>query len=104
MDGESLDVADLIALGVITGEWPAFERAVALGLALERDHPDAVSGDEVRREATAFRYEHGLISAADFRTWLEARALSVGDLIFCRLVLPDRGSARPAVVLLITLL
>jgi hypothetical protein len=38
-------------------------------VALERDHPDAVSKDEVRREATAFRYAHGLISAADFRTW-----------------------------------
>jgi len=80
VDGESLDVADLIALGVITGEWPAFERAVALGLALERDHPDAVSGDEVRREATAFRYAHGLISAADFRAWLKARELTVGEL------------------------
>lgn len=80
MDGESLDVADLIGLGVITGEWPVFERAVALGLALERDHPDAVSGDEVRREATAFRYAHGLISAADFRTWLEARELTVAEL------------------------
>jgi len=80
VDGESLDVADLVALGTLTGEWPAFERAVGLGLALERDHPDAVSADEVRREATAFRYGHGLISAADFRAWLGERELTVTEL------------------------
>jgi hypothetical protein len=65
---------------VLTGDWAAFEREVALGLELERDHPDAVADDDVRREATAFRYAHGLISAADFRRWLEARELTVGDL------------------------
>jgi hypothetical protein len=80
VDGESLDIAELIELGGITGEWPAFEQRVALGLALERDHPDAVSEDDVRREATAFRYAHGLISAADFRSWLEARELTVREL------------------------
>ena len=71
VDGQSLDVADLILLGVLTGEWPAFEDRVALGLRLEQTHPDGVDDDQVRAEATAFRYAHGLISAADFRRWLE---------------------------------
>jgi hypothetical protein len=80
VDGESLDVADLILLGVLTGEWPAFEDRVALGLELERAHPDDVPAEEVRREATAFRYAHGLISAADFRAWLEAHQMTVAGL------------------------
>lgn len=80
MDGDSVDVADLVLFGVLTGEWPAFEQAVALGLALERAHPDAVQADDVRREATAFRYAHNLISAADFRGWLEARELTVSEM------------------------
>lgn len=80
VNGESLDVADLVLLGVLTGEWPAFEDRVALGLELERVHPDEVPAEAVRREATAFRYAHGLISAADFRNWLEARQMTVGQL------------------------
>lgn len=78
VDGESLDAADLILLGVLTGEWPAFERQVGVGLELEAAHPDRVADDEVRRAATAFRYARGLISAAEFRRWLEARELTVG--------------------------
>jgi hypothetical protein len=80
VDGDSLDVGDLVLLGVLTGEWPVFEEAVALGLALDRAHPDAVAPDDVRREATAFRYAHHLISAADFRAWLAVRELTVGEV------------------------
>jgi hypothetical protein len=80
VDGEALDVADLVLLGVLTGEWPAFEDRVALGLELERAHPDDVPAEAVHREATAFRYAHGLISAAEFRGWLEARQMTVGEL------------------------
>jgi hypothetical protein len=80
VDGESLDVADLVVLGVLTGDWPEFQDEVARGLGLERAHPDGVGAEEVRAEATAFRYAHGLISAADFRAWLEARELTVGEL------------------------
>lgn len=80
VDGDSVDVADLVLIGVLTGEWPAFEQAVALGLALERAHPDVITADEVRGEATAFRYAHRLISAADFRAWLAARELTVREL------------------------
>lgn len=80
VDDESLDIADLVLLGILAGDWPAFERQVALGLALERAHPDRVTAEDVRREATTFRYAHGLISAADFRRWLEAHQMTVGEL------------------------
>jgi hypothetical protein len=80
VDGESLDVTDLVLLGALRGEWPAFEREVALGLELERAHSDGVATEEVRHEATSFRYAHGLISAADFRRWLDARELTVREL------------------------
>lgn len=80
VDGDSLDVADLVLIGALTGEWSAFEKDVALGLELEREHPDRLTPDDVRREATAFRYAHGLISAADFRAWLEARQMTVVEL------------------------
>jgi hypothetical protein len=91
----SLDGVDLILLGVITGEWPAFERQVALGLELESAHPDAVDADDVRREATAFRYAHDLISAADFRRWLETRELTVRDVsdVLRRRLLRRQGRA-----------
>lgn len=80
VDGESMDAVDLVLLGVLTGEWRAFERLVARGLELEAAHAGAVGDEEVRREATAFRYAHGLISAADFRGWLDARGLTVGEV------------------------
>jgi hypothetical protein len=80
VDGDTLDVADVILLGVLNGDWPAFERQVEFGLALEHAQPEAATTDEVRREATAFRYAHRLISAADFRRWLEDRGMSVQDL------------------------
>lgn len=80
VDGDTLDVADVILLGVLNGDWPAFERQVELGLALEHAQPEAATKDEVRHEATAFRYAHRLISAADFRRWLEDRGMSVKDL------------------------
>lgn len=80
VDGDTLDVADVILLGVLNRDWPAFERQVELGLALEHAQPEAVTKDEVRREATAFRYAHSLISAADFLRWLDDRGMSVGEL------------------------
>ncbi len=80
VDGDTLDVADVILLGMLSGEWAAFERQVELGLALEHGQPEAVTKDEVRREATGFRYAHGLISAADFLRWLEDRGMSVDEL------------------------
>jgi hypothetical protein len=80
VDNERLDVADLILLGLLRGRWQEFEHDVRVGVALERHRGDAVDDDDVREAATAFRYRHRLVSAADFKAWLEERSLSVGEL------------------------
>jgi hypothetical protein len=80
VDGESLDGADLILIGILAGEWLPFEARVQRGLELESREPDAITGEDVRREATAFRQGRALISAADFRAWLGARGLTVADV------------------------
>jgi hypothetical protein len=73
----TLDVGELIEIGKLTGTWPAFVAATQAGLALEgRDVPAA----DVRAGATAFRYERGLLAAADFRRWLEEARLTSADL------------------------
>jgi hypothetical protein len=74
-----------VALGAMArGQWPAFERRLAEGLAcaaradLENVSP---SQDELDAAATAFRYERDLISAADVTAWLERTGLSAEDWI-----------------------
>jgi hypothetical protein len=80
LDGEELDVADLVLLGVITDRWAPFVRDVGWGLALERDGLGGFSSDDLKERATRFRRARRLLSAAEFRAWLEARSLSVADL------------------------
>jgi hypothetical protein len=80
VDGDAVDVADLVLLGTLTGEWLEFDREVSRGLELDRSHAEDVSGEELRREATIFRYERSLISAADLRSWLHEREMTVGEL------------------------
>jgi hypothetical protein len=77
---ESLDIADLILLGLIIGAWPRFEREVSCGLALERDGAGIVSAAELKARATQFRYARRLLSASEFTSWLAARSLTVADL------------------------
>lgn len=77
LDEEFLDVADLILLGILRGTWQDFEHDVRVGVALERERAEAVDDDDVRKAATAFRYRHRLVSAADFRAWLDERSLRV---------------------------
>jgi hypothetical protein len=104
---ESLDVADLILLGLITGAWPRFEGEVSRGLVLERDGAETVGTTEVSARATQFRYSHRLLSASEFTSWLAARSLTVADLagVLRRALLRERvlegagldsgGKARP---------
>lgn len=79
VEGDALDVADLVLLGTMGGEWPAFERRVAAGLALEREHGDSIVKPQVSEAATEFRYAHHLISAADFLAWLKPRRMTLED-------------------------
>jgi hypothetical protein len=72
----TLAVADLIEIGRSSGTWPAFVTATQAGLALDRD----VAAEDLRAAATAFRYERGLLAAADFRGWLDEAQLTSTDL------------------------
>lgn len=80
LDGEELDVADLVLLGVITDRWAPFVRGVGWGMALERDGLGGFGSDDLKERATRFRRARRLLSAAEFRAWLEARSVSVADL------------------------
>jgi hypothetical protein len=79
-EGERLDVADLVLLGLATGAWPRFEAEVGRGLALERDGAVTISPAELKERATQFRYAHRLLSASEFTSWLAARSLTIADL------------------------
>lgn len=80
LDGEELDVGDLVLLGVITDRWAPFVRDVGWGLVLERDGRGEFGPDDLKERATGFRRARRLLSAAEFRAWLQARSLSVADL------------------------
>ena len=77
---ERHDVADLVLVGLLTGEWQALEDAVARGLGLEADRAGQIHAGEVERALVAFRYERRLIAAADLRGWLSERSLPLADL------------------------
>lgn len=77
---EEHDVADLVLVGLLSGEWQALELAVARGLGLEAEHRAEVAAVEVEAALTAFRYERSLIAAAELRAWLAERQLSLPDL------------------------
>ena len=79
-EGERLDVADLVLLGLITGAWPRFEREVSRGLALERDALGTHSTAELKARATRFATRDGCSARASSPPgWPRAR-LTVADL------------------------
>ena len=77
--GESHDVADLVLVGLLTGEWQTLEDNVAHGIALEARQVGPCDGD-VAEAVRAFRYERRLIAAAELQTWLSERSLRLCDL------------------------
>jgi hypothetical protein len=98
--GERHDVADLVLVGLITGEWQALNELAARGLGLEADRAGHVDAEELDRALTAFRYDRRLIAAADLRRWLSERSLRLADLegVVRRRLLRARfeGAACPA--------
>jgi len=77
---ERHDVADLVLVGLLTGEWQALEDLVGRGLGLEAEWAGHVDAGELERALAAFRYERRLIAAADLRGWLSERSLRLADL------------------------
>jgi len=92
----SVDVADLVLLGLALGWWAIFEERVERGLVLQSLELDPIAPDEVRLAATEFRYQRGLVSASEFTAWLSARSLRVVDLsgFLIRLLLRGREEGR----------
>lgn len=97
VEEEQVDVCDLVLLGILTGAWPSFTERVRVGLALAEDAPDAIEAAEVRAAATAFRYAHGLVSAAEFTAWLRERELTLDQLsaALVRRLLSERAVDDP---------
>ncbi len=73
---------DIAFAAMVRGEWSAFERRVAEGLACtaRADAEDvSPSEDDVDEAATAYRYDRDLIAAADVNAWLERAGISAED-------------------------
>jgi hypothetical protein len=74
-----------VALGAMArGQWPAFERRLAEGLACvaRADLEDvSPSQDALDAAATAFRYDRDLIAAADVNAWLQRTGLAADDWV-----------------------
>ncbi len=64
------------------GDWSAFERRLAEGLACAahaRARRSGPTAEALEAAGTAFRYDRELISAADMNAWLEQSRLSIDD-------------------------
>src|SRR5258706_122150 len=75
---------DVALAAMARGQWPAFERRLAEGLACaaRADLEDAApSQDAIDVAATAFRYDRDLISVADVDAWLERAGLTADEWI-----------------------
>ena len=92
----TLDLADLVLLGLQLGAWARFEAQARRGVALEALGLPEVPKEEVRAGATRFRYLHWLVAAAEFRAWLAARSVTVPELgsAIARELLREREKAR----------
>jgi len=93
--GAGFSWRDVILAAMARGEWSAFERRLAHGLACEARAASAdapADCDAVDEAATAFRYDHDLISAADVTAWLDRVGVCAEEwtAYFTRAVLRDR--------------
>jgi hypothetical protein len=95
----TLDLADLVLLGLQLGSWARFEAEAQRGVALEALGLAEVPMDEVRAGATRFRRRHQLLAAAEFRAWLGARSVTVAELgsAIARALLREREETRSLV-------
>jgi hypothetical protein len=78
VDTRPFTARDIVAAGALSGRWHELERELARGLATvrqQRPTPDAVS-----RALRDFRYEHRLISAAEFVAWATHWRLESDDV------------------------
>jgi hypothetical protein len=76
------DVLDLVLAGLAETSWQKLEADAAAGVAAEQELDARGAGpslEEVQKAERAFRYERGLLAAADLEQWLAARRLARGE-------------------------
>ncbi|MHB8691450.1 MAG: hypothetical protein ACYDHH_09415 [Solirubrobacteraceae bacterium] len=78
--GEDRDVADLVLVGLLTGEWQALAGVAARGLGLQADRTERAGDAEFDRLLDGFRYERRLLAAAELNAWLSERSLRLDEL------------------------
>jgi hypothetical protein len=74
------DIADLVLVGLLCGEWQELEARVAHGLELQSRSIAPLRPGELEQALVAFRYERRLIAAADLVQWLRERSLTLQDV------------------------
>jgi hypothetical protein len=79
-EDETLDVADLVLIGLLTGQWQSFEADLMRRMDLVHEGALEVTAEQLRAQATKFRYARGLVSAAEFTAWLQRRSLTLSEL------------------------
>jgi hypothetical protein len=78
VDGDELTGRDLLAAGVVAGEWQRLETQLTEGLALVAREPPP--DEEVADAVRAFRVARSLLSAEDLRGWMSVRGLVFADV------------------------
>ncbi|MGA8297532.1 MAG: hypothetical protein WB770_10860 [Acidimicrobiales bacterium] len=72
---ETVTYGELLLVGAASGELEQARSDTQRALRVLNAHEDAVGGDELRREAEAFRRQRRLHSGDDLKSWLEKRDL-----------------------------
>jgi len=77
---ERHDLADIVLVTMLSGTWQRLVARVARSLAVRAVRGERLTGEELRRLLTEFRYRHHLIAAADLESWMSRRSLRLADL------------------------
>lgn len=80
------DVADLVLVGLLTGEWQALEDRTRRGIGLEVRRSERPGAEGLANALAEFRYERRLIAATELEAWLAARSMRLGEVeaVLCR--------------------
>lgn len=94
------DWLDVFLAAMLRGDWITYERPLLTGLACAAEASAAPSqwpdDDRIDARATAFRYEHNLITADETLAWLGAAGLELADWteFLAREILRDDWATR----------
>jgi hypothetical protein len=80
--GSEYTWVDVFLAAMLRDDWRAFERTVRDGLRLESEAGEIQSWpdeEQISEAATAFRYEHNLLTAAELTRWLGDSGVTLDD-------------------------